>query len=527
MPELEGQSIFGLLDQVYQTGESFYAYEQLVQIDHHNTGQIGQNYYNFIYQPLHSLSGQVEGIFVFAYQVTDLVEARKAVVTLNQELEVRVATRTQQLEAALQEKEWHRMQLLQQRGWLEYILGQVPASIATLAGPEHRYSFFNDHYQTFSANRTQIGLPVAEVFPEVVDQGFIGLLDQVYATGKSFVGKETPVLLYDLTSGKPELRYVDFIYQPLVDEQSQITGILVFVVDVSEKVEARQRVEESKQQALALAQERAAANQELAALNEELQAANEEILSTNEELGESNQQFLRTNIELERVNKDLDNFVYTASHDLRAPISNIEGLLKALEREIGKYQPQTDKVEHLYSMLNSSVNRFKQTIGDLTDVARISKESQEDVASISISEVLQEVILDLTSQIQEAQAELDVSIPDQQVHFSRKNLKSILYNLLSNAVKYRSLERAPFIRIMFRAEGGYIVLTVEDNGLGIDMSQKEKIFGLFKRLHAHVEGTGIGLYIVKRIVENAGGRIEVESQVGVGSTFKVFFKQWP
>jgi signal transduction histidine kinase len=124
----------------------------------------------------------------------------------------------------------------------------------------------------------------------------------------------------------------------------------------------------------------------------------------------------------------------------------------------------------------------------------------------------------------EAGAEIDIHLDCPQVHFSKKNLQSILYNLLSNALKYRSSERELFVRISCYSNQSHHLLTIEDNGLGMDMRQEEKIFALFKRLHTHVEGTGIGLYIVKKMLENGGGKIEVESKLGVGSTFKVYFK---
>jgi signal transduction histidine kinase len=267
-----------------------------------------------------------------------------------------------------------------------------------------------------------------------------------------------------------------------------------------------------------LSEELAAVNEELAASNEELRAANEEIQASNEELIEANGQ-------LARVNADLDNFVYTASHDLKAPILNVEGLLKALERQLAGDIREKPIVRQLYEMLYGSVARFRKTINDLTEVARIGKESQEDVATITLNDVLAEVRQDLEPQIREAAARLEENLNCPPVRFSRKNLKSILYNLLSNAIKYRSPDRPLHVRIACRTQEGYYVLTVEDNGLGMNMSQEEKIFALFKRLHAHVEGTGIGLYIVKKIVENAGGRIEVESQVGVGSMFRVYLKQ--
>ena len=108
--------------------------------------------------------------------------------------------------------------------------------------------------------------------------------------------------------------------------------------------------------------------------------------------------------------------------------------------------------------------------------------------------------------------------------FSAKNLRSVVYNLLSNALKYRHPERAPAVRLSYQAIGDYQVLAVQDNGLGLDLAQgQERLFAMFQRLHTHVEGTGLGLYMVKRMVENAGGRIEVQSQLGKGTTFSVYF----
>jgi signal transduction histidine kinase len=182
-------------------------------------------------------------------------------------------------------------------------------------------------------------------------------------------------------------------------------------------------------------------------------------------------------------------------------------------------------VQEIYGLLYSSVNRFKATIGDLTEVARISKESTEDVSGIELASLLGEVLEDLEPERQAANAQIEIQLECPPIYFSRKNLKSVLYNLLSNALKYRSLDREPVVHVTCHTLADYQVLSVEDNGLGIDMRQQDKIFALFKRLHNHVEGTGIGLYIVKKILENSGGRIEVESRVGVGSIFKVYFKQ--
>jgi light-regulated signal transduction histidine kinase (bacteriophytochrome) len=252
---------------------------------------------------------------------------------------------------------------------------------------------------------------------------------------------------------------------------------------------------------------------------------NAELSGKNQQLEVTNHDLTRVNRVLERTNKDLDNFVYTASHDLKVPILNMEGLIRALERQLSRQPLQDQNVRRMFEMLYASVDRFKHTIRDLTQVAQIGKEEPEDIASTPLYDVMKEVMQDLEPQIQEAGSKIEYKLPCSTVIFSRKNLKSILYNLLSNAIKYRSPDRQPLVHISCEQEGEYQVLSVKDNGLGIDMRQEEKIFGLFKRLHTHVEGTGIGLYIVKQIIENAAGKIEVESRVGEGSTFRVYFRQ--
>ncbi|QHT67293.1 PAS domain-containing protein [Rhodocytophaga rosea] len=377
-----------------------------------------------------------------------------------------------------------------QREQLHSLFLQAPAPIVILNGEELVFELVNPAYQQIFPGRTLLGKPLLEALPEVRDTPIASILQQVYQTGETFVAQEMPLMLARHQDGPLEEIYWTFIYQARRNRQGEVNGVLAFAHEVTNQVLARRQLEESARQVV-----------------------------------QSNQQLALANEHLQRINNDLDNFVYTASHDLKAPILNIEGLLKALERQIGKESLQKDAVGQIYQLLNSSVNRFKTTIRDLTEVARISKESSEDVISIDLSQVLEEVLQDLAPQRQESGAHLTIELDCPSLFFSRKNLKSILYNLLSNAFKYHSPERELQVHIKCRIQGDYYELTVGDNGMGMDMRQEEKIFALFKRLHAHVEGTGIGLYIVKKIIENAGGRIVVESQVGVGSTFKVYLKQ--
>lgn len=255
-------------------------------------------------------------------------------------------------------------------------------------------------------------------------------------------------------------------------------------------------------------------------LEDMVQQRTEELQASNEELQKSLQDVSVMNQELQRTNADLDNFVYTASHDLRSPIINLESLLKLLSTKLqGKISAKEDEI---LGRMTESTARLSRTIKDLSEVARIQKEEQHrDLLSFDeiYKEVEQEILL--LQPIPDLIIEKNFSVA--QVQFANSHLRSILYNLLSNAVKYRSPNRPVHIKISTWEEDGKIFLAVSDNGLGLEPDQINKLFLMFKRLHTHVEGTGIGLYMIKRIVENNGGKIEAESQKDVGTTFKVIF----
>ena len=224
------------------------------------------------------------------------------------------------------------------------------------------------------------------------------------------------------------------------------------------------------------------------------------------------------------MNVDLNNFSYTASHDLKAPISNIEGLLLALLDELPPGTAQSPANQPLPGLMQKSVNRFKQTIDHLTDVSKLQKEHGQPTEPVDLAAVVRNVCLDLDPLIQSTGVRLAVAVAAAPtVYFSEKNLRSVVFNLLSNALKYRDPNRELQVRLHSRPEGEGVVLAVQDNGLGLDAANEHRLFCMFQRFHGHVEGTGIGLYTVKKMVENAGGRITVQSEVGAGSTFSVYF----
>jgi signal transduction histidine kinase len=241
-----------------------------------------------------------------------------------------------------------------------------------------------------------------------------------------------------------------------------------------------------------------------------------------ESLEHSQQELSAKNEELKRINNDLDNFIYTASHDLKAPISNLEGLINLLEMKTGSKLHEPER--RIIALIEASVAKLKRTIVDLTEITKVQKELHAEAESVLLQEVLKDVEMDVSQLIEESDARIYTHFEVPSIRFARKNIRSILYNLLTNAIKYRSPERTIQINIHSVQQNSYILLSFADNGLGIQADQIEKIFLMFKRVHTHVEGSGIGLYIVKRIIENNGGKIEVESEPGKGTTFNMYFK---
>lgn len=258
--------------------------------------------------------------------------------------------------------------------------------------------------------------------------------------------------------------------------------------------------------------------QELENIKKELSISNQK----NHKLTARTEKLVAINKALKSSNADLENFIYSSSHDLRSPISNLEGLVQILTHELG--DRIQDSQRSLISMIETSISRFKQTILDLTEITKFQKDEQEVQEPVLFEEIIEDVKSNINNKIQESGAEIETDLKVTQVNFSRKNLRSVIFNLLINAVKYRSPKRPLKLQLSSYKKGKNIVFEVKDNGLGFLPEQKEKLFEMFKRLHTHVEGTGVGLYIVKKIIENSGGNIKVESHLDEGSTFKIFLK---
>ncbi|MBO9698651.1 MAG: hybrid sensor histidine kinase/response regulator [Sporocytophaga sp.] len=222
-------------------------------------------------------------------------------------------------------------------------------------------------------------------------------------------------------------------------------------------------------------------------------------------------------------NKELDNFVYTASHDLKLPIANLEGLIKTLKEEIAE---DSDQVENVLSMLGHSVTQLKETVQDLLKVIQVQKERLEEPDNFDCKEVIEEIKFSIKELIEEAAAIIITDIQRcDELKLTKSDFRSIIYNLMSNAIKYRSPKRIPEVQVKMYETDEHFVIKVSDNGLGIPEDQQQKLFSIFKRVYSHVEGSGIGLFIVKKAVERYNGYISVESAVDKGTEFKIFFNK--
>ena len=225
---------------------------------------------------------------------------------------------------------------------------------------------------------------------------------------------------------------------------------------------------------------------------------------------------------LELVNADLENFVYTASHDLMLPLNNIQSLTELLSDALKKNSSNT---KSYLSMIKSAVQRFKKMLAELSDLGKIQAEILLGQNVVKFNDILDDLKIYLHEDLHATDATIELDLQITEVVFSAKNLRSILLNLIGNAIKYRSPERDPQIFISSHRLNGYIVLCVQDNGRGIKQEDIARIFEIYRQLDKGVKGSGIGLYLLNKIMHTAGGMVEVESEVGEGSIFKIYFKQ--
>lgn len=227
--------------------------------------------------------------------------------------------------------------------------------------------------------------------------------------------------------------------------------------------------------------------------------------------------------ELTQNNQDLKQFSFITSHNLRAPVSNLMGILELLDLSEVKNKDDLKLIQGL----RTSVSQLNGIISDLVNILVIKQNPNVGLEWLSLETAWKKVKGMAWGLICEAEPAFVLNFKNApRVFFNEIYLESILLNLLTNAIKYRSRERRLSLEIKSKKEGEYIVLSFRDNGLGIDKQKYEKrLFGLYQRFHTHADGKGIGLYMIQSQLNSLGGKIEIQSTENEGTVFHVYFKK--
>jgi signal transduction histidine kinase len=221
--------------------------------------------------------------------------------------------------------------------------------------------------------------------------------------------------------------------------------------------------------------------------------------------------------ELEERNDELTRFTYTVSHDLRSPLVTIKGFLGMLSRDLQDNRP--DKVQNDFQRIAGAADKMDALLTDLLELSRIGR-IVNPPAEVDTVRLIQDALDSVDARIRSRTVSINIASELPSLHGDRIRLREVFENLIDNAIKYMGDQTEPVIEIGAGDQMSEPVFYVKDNGMGIEKRYHARIFGLFEKLNPTIEGTGIGLALVKRIIETHGGKIWVESEgLGKGSTF--------
>jgi signal transduction histidine kinase len=286
---------------------------------------------------------------------------------------------------------------------------------------------------------------------------------------------------------------------------------------------------------------------ELEQKQEEILIQNEELNSKNERLTEAQQIIEDQNLKLQEYTDDLEalvtkrtedleitntklaqnvqkleQYAFMTAHNLRAPVARLLGLTHLLE-----ISPETENAEwnEVLLKIKEEGDSLDSVIKDLNAVLDLRKESEKELEWIDLDEKLAQSKRILKNSIEISRAEIEFENDAfNEIKSNPTYIDSIFYNLISNAIKYRSEERELEIKISTKIDNERKVIIFSDNGIGIDLEKnKDNIFGMYRRFHTHVEGKGLGLYLVKSQMDILGGEIKIESDLEKGTTFTLIF----
>ncbi|HEX6180992.1 MAG TPA: ATP-binding protein [Chitinophagaceae bacterium] len=333
-----------------------------------------------------------------------------------------------------------------------------------------------------------IGKPLEVALPEIKGQPFQRLLEKVFTTGKPHYGREEKAVL--IKDGVPQDVYYDYAYTPVIESNNTISGVTVMASDITEKVVARKKIEDSERQ--------------YKDLTEKLEVIVDE----------------RTEA-LQRSNDDLQQFAHVASHDLKEPVRKFRIFIDRLAEEYGSQLP--DKAKDYLDRMWRASERMSSMIEGVLKYSSLN-ESEQTVSLLDLDEVINSIESDLEVMIQQKKAVIKKDrLP--KVEGAAVLIYQLFYNLINNSLKFS--EEVPVIHIssslVKAGENKFARIVVRDNGIGFEQQDADKIFNAFTRLNSKdkYEGTGLGLALCKKIVERHHGSISASSEEGKGTTFTI------
>lgn len=228
--------------------------------------------------------------------------------------------------------------------------------------------------------------------------------------------------------------------------------------------------------------------------------------------------------EIEEHNRDLEDFSYMLSHDLKAPVFTIKGMLNLIEED---YKDVSESAKEPFDFIKNATNRIETLVKGVLDYSKIRKEIAVE-ESVDLSLTFKNIVADYQSQLNEINAKIEVEEKFPSVMGDKIKIYQIFSNLIGNAIKYRSKERELLIKVIMKKQNNprMLLVSVTDNGSGIPEDKLETIFRPFQRIHSEeIEGTGIGLACVQKLLDKIGGEVNVESNVNQGSDFLVLLRK--
>ncbi|CAN5759343.1 hypothetical protein BH23GEM6_BH23GEM6_24860 [soil metagenome] len=414
---------------------------------------------------------------VYAFRIDDPEQGRVAL----------LFTDTSERKRIEEERDRLYRELQLERARLEYVFKQAPAFLAVLRGSDHTFELANDAYLRLIGDRELLGRTVREAIPEVVEQGFVDLLDGVLQTGQPFLGREIPVQLVRSPGAEPEQRIVDFSYLPLLEADGAPSGIIVHGSDVTDSVFARKEVERLLQES-----ERARADAEAARM------------------------------EAEAANRAKADFLAAMSHELRTPLNAIGGYVDLLD--LGVHGELTEAQRQALERVTANQRHLLTLINDVLVFAKVEAGRVEfDLQPIGACDLLSamEPLVSPLAGLKGVALSVKKCEPDLQVFGDGERVRQVLLNLVGNAIKFAP--EGGWVVLSAEQQGDWIQFHVQDNGPGIAADKIDQIFDAFvqvdRRLNKPREGVGLGLAISRDLARAMGGDLSVRSMTGTGSTF--------